>query len=264
MLLLPLLAATVSTGTFAPEPEQKLVRAIYEELVNSNTSYSTGQTTPAARGHGPAPAGRRDSRRRTSRCSEPPPHKANLVARYRGTGTARPLLLLAHLDVVEAEARATGASTPSRSLEKDGYFYGRGTGDDKAQAAIWVASLLRMKREGYRPSRDLDPGADRGRGRRRPLQRRRLAAREPPRADRRRALPQRGRLGRDAGRTAGCSISSRSARSTRRPTGSRSATPAATARCRSRRTPSTASPPRCSAWRRSSSRCGSTTSRAAT
>ena len=153
MLLLSLLAATVSTGTFAPEPEQKLARSIYEELVNSNTSYTTGQTTPAARAMAQrlldggfaaddvAVLGAAD-------------HKGNLVARYRGTGKARPLLLLAHLDVVEAR-REDWSVDPFRLLEKDGYFYGRGTGDDKAQAAIWVASLIRLKREGFRPSRDL-------------------------------------------------------------------------------------------------------------
>jgi acetylornithine deacetylase/succinyl-diaminopimelate desuccinylase-like protein len=82
------------------------------------------------------------------------PHKANLVARYRGTGRARPLLLLAHLDVVEAK-REDWSVEPFALLEKDGYFYGRGSGDDKAQAAIWVESLVRFKHEAYRPSRDL-------------------------------------------------------------------------------------------------------------
>ncbi len=77
-----------------------------------------------------------------------------MVARYRGTGAARPLLLLAHLDVVEAR-REDWSFDPFTLLEKDGYFYGRGTGDDKAQAAIWVANLIRYKREGLRPSRDL-------------------------------------------------------------------------------------------------------------
>ena len=82
------------------------------------------------------------------------PHKANVVARYRGTGAARPLLLLAHLDVVEAK-REDWSIDPFTLLEKDGYFYGRGTGDDKAQAAIWVANLIRYRQEGFRPSRDL-------------------------------------------------------------------------------------------------------------
>ncbi len=155
-MLIPLLilaAAAAPTETFAPEPEQKLVRAIYEELVNSNTSYSTGQTTPAAEAMA----------RRLIDAGFPTddvvvlgaaPHKGNLVARYRGTGQARPLLLLAHLDVVEAK-REDWSVDPFTLLERDGYFYGRGTGDDKAQAAIWVASLVRMKREGYRPKRDL-------------------------------------------------------------------------------------------------------------
>jgi acetylornithine deacetylase/succinyl-diaminopimelate desuccinylase-like protein len=82
------------------------------------------------------------------------PHKGNVVVRYRGTGKAKPLLLLAHLDVVEAK-REDWSVDPFTLLEKDGYFYGRGTGDDKAQAAIWVASLIRYRQEGFRPSRDL-------------------------------------------------------------------------------------------------------------
>jgi acetylornithine deacetylase/succinyl-diaminopimelate desuccinylase-like protein len=140
-------------GTTSPEPSRQLVRAIYEELVNSNTSYSTGQTTPAAEAMA----------RRLRDAGFPPadvvvvgaaPHKANVVARYRGTSAARPLLLLAHLDVVEAK-RDDWSFDPFTLLEKDGYFYGRGTGDDKAQAAIWVANLIRYKREGLRPSRDL-------------------------------------------------------------------------------------------------------------
>jgi acetylornithine deacetylase/succinyl-diaminopimelate desuccinylase-like protein len=64
------------------------------------------------------------------------------------------MLLLAHIDVVEAK-REDWSFDPFVFLEKDGYFYGRGTADDKAQAAVWVATLLRFKREGYRPDRDL-------------------------------------------------------------------------------------------------------------
>jgi acetylornithine deacetylase/succinyl-diaminopimelate desuccinylase-like protein len=148
-----LLAAATAAGTFSPPADRELVRAVYEELVNINTSYSTGQTTPAAEAVA----------RRLLEAGWPKedvvvlgaaPHKANVVARYRGTGRARPLLLLAHLDVVEAKP-SDWSVDPFKLLEKDGYFYGRGTGDDKAQAAIWVANLLRLRREGYRPSRDL-------------------------------------------------------------------------------------------------------------
>ena len=84
----------------------------------------------------------------------PQPRKGNLVARLRGTGQRRPLLLLAHLDVVEAR-REDWSTDPFTLLEKDGYFYGRGTGDDKAMAAIWIATLIRLKQEGYRPDRDI-------------------------------------------------------------------------------------------------------------
>jgi acetylornithine deacetylase/succinyl-diaminopimelate desuccinylase-like protein len=155
MLIALVLLATAAapTETRSSQADQELARAVYEALVNINTSYSTGQTTPAAEAVA----------RRLVAAGFPKedvvvlgaaPHKANVVARYRGTGRARPLLLLAHLDVVEAK-RSDWSSDPFTLLEKDGYFYGRGTGDDKAQAAIWVANLIRMKREGYRPARDL-------------------------------------------------------------------------------------------------------------
>ena len=80
--------------------------------------------------------------------------KYNVVVRYHGTGARKPILLLAHTDVVEAK-REDWSVDPFVLLEKDGYFYGRGTSDDKAQAAVWVANLLRYKREGFRPNRDL-------------------------------------------------------------------------------------------------------------
>jgi acetylornithine deacetylase/succinyl-diaminopimelate desuccinylase-like protein len=154
LLFLVLAAApVVPPPTLSPEPERQLLRAVYEELVNTNTSYETGKTTPAAE----AMAKRfldAGFAKEDVFVGGAAPHKANLVVRYRGTGGARPLLLLAHLDVVEAK-REDWSVDPFTLLEKDGYFYGRGTGDDKAQAAIWVASLLRFKREGFHPTRDL-------------------------------------------------------------------------------------------------------------
>jgi acetylornithine deacetylase/succinyl-diaminopimelate desuccinylase-like protein len=153
LALILAVAPLLPAQTTAPETERERVRAIYEELVNSNTSFTTGRTTPAAE----AMAKRlldAGFPREDVFVGGAAPHKANLVARYRGTGTARPLLLLAHLDVVEAK-REDWSVDPFTLLEKDGYFYGRGTGDDKAQAAIWIASLIRYKQEGLRPSRDL-------------------------------------------------------------------------------------------------------------
>jgi acetylornithine deacetylase/succinyl-diaminopimelate desuccinylase-like protein len=151
--LLVLAAAVATPETTSPEPQRQRLRAIYEELVNSNTSYSTGRTTEAAQAM---------AKRLTDAGLAPAdvvvigaaPHKQNVVARFRGTGAARPVLLLAHLDVVEAK-REDWSMDPFKLVEKDGYFYGRGTGDDKAQAAIWVANLIRYKEEGLRPKRDL-------------------------------------------------------------------------------------------------------------
>ena len=91
----------------------------------------------------------------------PDPRHGNLVARYRAPGPAgrrmplRPVLVFAHLDVVPAR-RADWSVDPFTFLEKDGYFYGRGTTDDKVGDAILVADFIRLKRAGYRPTRDLD------------------------------------------------------------------------------------------------------------
>jgi acetylornithine deacetylase/succinyl-diaminopimelate desuccinylase-like protein len=76
------------------------------------------------------------------------------VVRYHGSGKLRPILLLAHIDVVEAK-REDWSLDPFALTEKDGYFYGRGTADDKAQAAVWIANLIRYRREGYLPDRDI-------------------------------------------------------------------------------------------------------------
>ena len=155
MLIALLLAATTvgPAGNDSPEEWRLIVRSIYEQLVNSNTSYSSGQTTPAAEAMARRLLDAGFSREDVVVVGAAP-HKANVVARYRGTGAARPVLLLAHLDVVEAK-REDWSFDPFTLIEKDGYFYGRGTGDDKAQAAIWVANLIRYKREGLRPARDL-------------------------------------------------------------------------------------------------------------
>ncbi len=76
------------------------------------------------------------------------------MVRYHGTGSRKPLLLVAHTDVVEAK-REDWSMDPFLLTEKDGFFYGRGTGDDKAQAAVWIANLIRYKREGFKPDRDI-------------------------------------------------------------------------------------------------------------
>jgi len=141
---LPLLAA---------DPHADFAREIFRQLIAIDTSDSKGDNTAAARAM--------EERLRAAGFPEadlrvlvPHERKGNLVARLRGTGARRPLLLLAHLDVVEAR-REDWSFDPFRFLEQDGYFYGRGTSDDKGMAAIFVANLIRMKQEGYRPDRDL-------------------------------------------------------------------------------------------------------------
>ena len=77
-----------------------------------------------------------------------------MVARLHGTGAHRPVLLIGHLDVVEAR-RSDWTTDPFQFVEKDGYFYGRGTQDMKSDDAIWVTEFIRLKREGFKPDRDL-------------------------------------------------------------------------------------------------------------
>jgi acetylornithine deacetylase/succinyl-diaminopimelate desuccinylase-like protein len=85
---------------------------------------------------------------------KPAPRKGNLVARLRGNSVRRPILLLAHLDVVEA-LPADWSFDPFKLTEKDGYYYGRGTQDDKYMAATFVSNLIRYKQEGFRSDRDI-------------------------------------------------------------------------------------------------------------
>jgi acetylornithine deacetylase/succinyl-diaminopimelate desuccinylase-like protein len=134
-------------------PHQQLLREIYQELIEINTTNSVGDNTRAAEAmarrllNAGFPAA-------DVQVLAPAPRKGNLVARLRGTGARRPLLLLAHLDVVEAN-REDWSVDPFKLLERDGYFYGRGTTDDKAMASSFVANLIRYRQEGFVPDRDL-------------------------------------------------------------------------------------------------------------
>jgi hypothetical protein len=94
---------------------------------------------------------------------EPVARKGNLIARYRGRGASAPILLLAHIDVVEARD-SDWTVAPFTLTEQDGWFYGRGTADDKAMAAIWIANLIRYKREGFVSRSRPDRGTHRRRG----------------------------------------------------------------------------------------------------
>src|SRR5580693_5491945 len=146
-------ATLLALAQTLPDQDRQLARSIYKEFVEIQSGYSTGSTTPvaeAAARHLKA-AGFPDADIFIGGAS---PKKANLVVRYHGTGARKPILLLAHTDVVEAK-REDWSMDPFQFIEKDGFFYGRGTGDDKAQAAVWIANLIRYKREGFKPARDI-------------------------------------------------------------------------------------------------------------
>lgn len=136
-------------------PDQREAREIFRELIEINTSYKGGSTTPAARAIAtrflaagfPAndvlvigPAGDKDS---------------SVIVRMHGTSTTlKPILLMAHIDVVEA-LRSDWSLEPYKLTEQDGFFYGRGTSDIKDGAATLAAALLRMKRNHVVPNRTL-------------------------------------------------------------------------------------------------------------
>ncbi len=132
----------------------RLAREIFKELIEINTTDATGSTTEAAeamavrlRGAGFA--------EEDVRVIGPHERKGNLVARLRGSDSSRqPILLLAHLDVVEA-LPDDWSIPPFEFLERGEHYWGRGTTDDKAMAAIWVATLIRYKEEGFVPDRDI-------------------------------------------------------------------------------------------------------------
>jgi acetylornithine deacetylase/succinyl-diaminopimelate desuccinylase-like protein len=138
----------------APVSEhERLAREIFKELIEINTTDSSGNTTTAAE----AMANRLKEAGFPSddvQVLGPDARKGNLVVRLRGTGERRPILLLAHLDVVEAR-REDWSMDPFKFIERDGFFYGRGTSDIKCGDAVLVSDLIRLKHEGFQPDRDL-------------------------------------------------------------------------------------------------------------
>lgn len=131
-------------------------RAVYRELVETNTTLSVGSCTVAAE--------RMAARLRSvgypdadlHMIVEPDhPREGNLVAILPGSDASiEPMLLLAHIDVVEAN-RADWERDPFTLVEENGYFYARGSADDKAQAAVWVDLMMRMRQEGFHPRRTI-------------------------------------------------------------------------------------------------------------
>ena len=152
-------AVTLNAQTTSPVEDMQRARSILAELVETNTTNSErGDNTVAARA----------LERRLLNAGFPEqdvhvlvpddaPTKGNLVARYRGRdSTLQPILLLAHIDVVEALPEDWSVDlNPFEFIERGGYFYGRGVTDDKDEAAIYTANFIRMRREGFVPDRDI-------------------------------------------------------------------------------------------------------------
>jgi acetylornithine deacetylase/succinyl-diaminopimelate desuccinylase-like protein len=136
-------------------PHQSQAKEIYQQLVEINTSHSVGDTTVAAQ----AMADRLIKAglpKEDVRVLIEVPRKGNLVARFRAKtpSSKKPILLLAHLDVVEAKLE-DWSMDPFKFIEKDGYYYARGIVDDKAMASIFIANMVRYLQEGFKPSRDI-------------------------------------------------------------------------------------------------------------
>ena len=158
-ILLPL--ATLATPAIAQSPSpplaphDKLLREIYQEFIEINTTDSVGDCTQASKAMA--------ARLKTGGYSDAEmqiivprggPKKGNLVARLEGTGAKKPLMLLAHIDAVEAK-REDWERDPFKLIEEGGYFCARGSSDDKSMAAIFVSNMIRYKQEKLKPVRDI-------------------------------------------------------------------------------------------------------------
>ncbi|WP_425994868.1 M20/M25/M40 family metallo-hydrolase [Caulobacter sp. DWR1-3-2b1] len=157
LLALPVMAnAQTTPPPTNVRPDQAKFRELYKELVEINTTLSIGSCTKAAEAMGARLRAAGYPEADVKVVVEPKhPREGSLVAVLRGTDPkSKPILLLAHIDVVEAN-RADWTRDPFVLVEENGYFYGRGTSDDKSQAAIWADSLIRLKQEGYKPKRDI-------------------------------------------------------------------------------------------------------------
>ncbi len=147
------LCALYAAAAAVDEPTKQLARDIFQQLIEINTTDSVGNTTTAAE------AMRKRLLDAGMPASDvvvmgPNDRKGNMVAHLRGTGAGKPILIIAHLDVVEAK-RSDWTTDPFKFIEKDGFFYGRGTQDMKESDAIAVTTFIRFLKEGYKPNRDL-------------------------------------------------------------------------------------------------------------
>src|SRR5438876_8421124 len=159
-LALAVLSRAGATQSGLSDADRRLAHDIFRELIEINTTDSLGNPPRAAHAMARRLLTAGFPAADVQVLIGPDARHGNLVARYRAPGPAgrrmplRPVLLFAHLDVVPAR-RADWSVDPFALLEKDGYFYGRGTTDDKVGDAILVADFIRLKRAGFKPRRNL-------------------------------------------------------------------------------------------------------------
>jgi acetylornithine deacetylase/succinyl-diaminopimelate desuccinylase-like protein len=155
-LALALAAGAAQAQTTAPRPDQLKFRALYKELVETNTTLSVGSCTLAAQRMAAhlRTAGFKPSE--ITLFTDPAhPKEGGLVAVLPGRDPkAKAVLLLAHLDVVEAK-RADWTRDPFKLVEENGYFYARGASDDKSFASIWTDAMARFRADHYQPKRTI-------------------------------------------------------------------------------------------------------------
>ncbi|MDB5681387.1 MAG: peptidase [Sphingomonas bacterium] len=144
-------AASASAQT---RPDQQAFFGLYKELVETNTAVDVGDCTRAAAQIAARLKAAGYTDQDIVQFSVPEhPKDGGLVAMLKGSDAkARPILLLGHIDVVAAK-REDWVRDPFKLIEEGGYYYGRGTVDDKAMAAIWVDAMIRFKQSGYKPKR---------------------------------------------------------------------------------------------------------------
>ena len=147
-----LLSFTPPVATAGENPEA-LARKIYSDLVAFPSSQSRGGSADIAK-YAADRLIEAGFPEKDVQIMGPSPSAAGVLARFHGRGEQEPVLVMAHLDVVEA-LREDWSMEPFELIEKDGYLYGRGTSDNKAGAAVLLANFIRLKRAGFEPSRDL-------------------------------------------------------------------------------------------------------------
>ncbi|MBB4859363.1 acetylornithine deacetylase/succinyl-diaminopimelate desuccinylase-like protein [Novosphingobium chloroacetimidivorans] len=156
LLATALVAPSLAAAQGALRPDQQEFFGLYKELIETNTTVTQGSCTEAAAKMAARlkAAGFKDDQLIPFSTPEYP-KDGGLVAIYPGTTKQKPMLLLAHIDVVEAK-REDWERDPFKLVEENGYYYARGAVDDKAQAAIWTDTLVRFAKAGVKPKRTIN------------------------------------------------------------------------------------------------------------